>query len=199
MKKIALLLILALGIRFGNAQNCIDFVIIQSEIGDNKKTDTIFCKILSQEGSNVVIDNGYAISTITKDIVLGTKLCAREMSASELYIFKGIDFVTKDYFKNNATVGNYLRKASQNAYLATGLGIAGSVGIVLGTTVFEDSKSKNAWIIGGGIVCASSLFFLTLSWNNIYKAGKLLDINENNALYLTPGQHGGLGIALRFK
>ncbi|MDR2978994.1 MAG: hypothetical protein LBV02_00920 [Bacteroidales bacterium] len=199
MKKIIFLISLAITASFAQAQNCIDVVILHSKMENMQRIDTVFCKILSQNDNNIVIDNGYAISTITKDLVMETKLCIREMNARELYIFKGIDYVTKDYFKNTRTVGNYLRKAANNAYLATGLGLVGSAGIVLGTTVFENASHKNIWIIGGSLTCAASLFFLTLSWNNIYKAGKLLDINEHSALYLTPGQHGLPGIAMRFK
>lgn len=199
MKKLIFFLLFFAMVGFAHAQNCIDFVIIHSEVDQSKRVDTIFCKILSQDQDVIVMDNGYAISTITRNLVAEVKPCAREMNAMELYLFKGIDYITKDYFKSTNSVGNYMRKAAFNAYLATGLGLVGGAGIVLGTTIFEDGRYKNAWIIGGSIGCAASLFFMTLSWNNIYKAGKLLDINKDTALYLTPGEHGMVGLSLRFK
>ena len=115
----------------------------------------------------------------------------------EAYRFKGFDKVTMDYFNQNNTVGAYLRKASVNIYIATGLAALGGTSLIMGFTVFNDSRSKPAWIVGGGVGLAAALFFAIRGWNQIYKAGKLLDLN-NSTLYLGPTQSGNLGLSLEF-
>ena len=180
------------------SQNCIDYIIYHIDNTEDKRLDTLVCKIMAEDELSYIVDNGFAITTISKKMIKEAIPCAREMDTYEVYKFKGIDNVTKDYFHNNNSTGNYLRKAAFNAYLSTGLGLAGAACIVLGTSVFNTYPSKNYWIGGGCVVSATSLFFIILAWNNVYKAGKLVDINSKAALFLSPGTDGNLGLSLKF-
>jgi len=198
MKKIILFGSLFLLISFSNAQNCIDAVIIQLNKQIGNETDTIFCKILSSDETSYLIDNGLSITSISKSNVIDTLVCFREMNIYEVFKFKGIDNVTKDYFDNSLTAGNALRKAAFKTYLATGLGIVGGGSIILGLTAFNDTPSKPYFIIGGSLATAASLFFVVTAWNQIYKAGKLLDLNKKASLFLNPTTEGNLGLTIRF-
>ncbi|MCL2246527.1 MAG: hypothetical protein FWC10_05375, partial [Lentimicrobiaceae bacterium] len=51
--------------------------------------------------------------------------------------------------------------------------------------------------ITGGITAAASLFFIIRGWNQIYRAGKLLDLNSQAAIYLNANQEG-VGLSLKF-
>lgn len=196
MKKIILLIALSFTIFYVNAQkNCIDAIILNTQEG---KTDTIFCKIMSEDELNYTIDNGFAITSISKLSVNQTFECVREMSTYEIYKYRGIDNVTRDYFQNTHTSGEYLRKAAFNAYLATGLAIVGTGGVVLGVTVFKNAPSQYYWIVGGAVFGAAALFFAITSWNQVYKAGKLLDLNDKAALYLAPTSDGNIGMKIKF-
>ena len=199
MRKIVLLLLVFCGISFfGYAQNCIDYIIYRVEFQNESKLDTLVCKIMNEDENGYIVDNGLAITTIPKKIVQAAIPCAREMNAYELYKFKGIDNVTRDYFQNNKTAGSYLRKAGFNTYLSIGLGIVGAGSIALGATTFKGEPSQNYWIVGGSLAAGTSLFFMILAWNNVYKAGKLLDLNSKAALYLAPTQSGDLGLSIKF-
>jgi hypothetical protein len=198
MKNISLILLSFMLICASRAQSCIDALILKINNSGQETTDTLFCKIMSEDVNYYTVDNGFAITSIVKTTVIEAIPCMRQMTAHEIYKFKGIDFVTQDYFQNNNTVGNYFRKASFNMYLAAGLGIVAGVGIILGTTVYKNKPAQNYWIAGGGVVTAGSIFFMILAWNNVYKAGKLLDINEKTSLYLYPSQEGNVGLQLRF-
>lgn len=198
MKKLFVSLAFSLMIPFAFSQNCIDYILYHVDSETGSRLDTLVCRIMAEDDYAYTIDNGFAISTLSKKMVDKVIPCAREMSLYEIYKYKGIDNVTLDYFQQAQTSGNYLRKAAFNMYLATGLAVTGAGGIVLGTTVFKNNRSQNFWIIGGGVVCAASLFFYIVSWNNIYKAGKLMDINSRAALYLSPTQEGNLGLSIKF-
>ncbi len=198
MKKIALLIFNVLLIGFLQAQDCIDALIIKVGAAEQAGTDTVFCKIMSEDELYYTVDNGLAITSIGKSSVINAIPCFRPMTAYEVYKFKGIDFVTQDYFQNSNSVGSYLRKASFNMYLAVGLGIVSGTGIVLGTTVCKGKPSQNYWIVGGSVFAAGSLLFMIMAWNNVYKAGKLIDINEKMSLFLHPNQEGHLGLQLKF-
>ncbi len=179
-------------------QNCIDAVIIRINHQNGNTSDTIFCKVLNEDATYYTIDNGYAISTISKNMVIDVQRCLRDMTAFEIYKYKGFDEVTFDDFTQRNTAGTYLRKAAFNAYLATGLAFAGGTSLTLGFTIFNESKSKTAWIIGGGILTGASLFFIIRGWNQIYKAGKIYDLKGNASLHLGPSQNGDLGLQLKF-
>lgn len=187
-----LLLVFSLGV-FG--QNCIDAVIYLSD--DNDKTDTLFCKVINEEESYYTIDNGYSISSLSKSIVKEVLPCYRAMLPVEVYRYNGLDKMTMDYFNQNNTVGAALRKASVNIYLATGLAAVGGTSFIMAFTVFDNHRSRPAWIVGGGVITATALFFAIRGWNQIYKAGKLLDLH-NSTLYLGPTQSGNLGLSLEF-
>lgn len=196
MKKLMLfsLLLICSALSFG--QNCIDMLVYYVD-GTKSKTDTLFCKIVSEDEGDYTIDNGLAVTSLPKSIVAKTVPCFREMSPYEVYRFQGLDNVTMDYFNNMNTAGAALRKSAFNIYLATGLAIVGGTGIIMGVTVFNEKPSKPAWIVGGSVVTAAALFFAIRGWNQIYKAGKLLDL-QNSQLYLGPTQSGNLGLSLEF-
>ena len=159
MKKITLFVFLFLLIPFSNAQNCIDAVIIRLNKQIVNGPDTIFCKILSSDETSYLIDNGLSITSVSKSNVVDTLLCFREMNIYEVYKFRGIDNVTKDYFNNSHTAGAALRKAAFKTYLATGLGIVGGGSIILGLTALSNTPAKPYFIIGGSLITATSLSF----------------------------------------
>ena len=198
MKKITLILISFILMCSSNAQSCIDALILKVTSFEQGTTDTLFCKIMSEDANYYTVDNGFAITSIVKTSVKEVILCVRQMTAYEIYKFKGIDFVTQDHFQNRNTIGNYFRKASFNMYLATGLGIVAGASVTVGLTIFKDKPGQNYWIAGGAIVGAGSIFCMVLAWNNIYKAGKLLDINEKTSLHLWTGREGDVGLQLKF-
>ena len=198
MKKLILFVSFLCAFALLNAQNCVDAVVIQLNKQIGNGTDTIFCKILSSDETSYLIDNGLSITSVSKSNVIDTLLCFREMNIYEVYKFRGIDNVTKDYFNNSHTAGAALRKAAFKTYLATGLGIVGGGSVILGLTVFNNTSSKPYFIIGGSLITATSLFFVVTAWNQIYKAGKLLDLNEKAALFLNPTSEGNLGLIIRF-
>lgn len=197
MKKQILSFLLLFYVGFIHAQQCIDAIIIKFN-EPTATTDTLFCKILNEDETHYTIDNGYAISALTKNMVIEVLRCHRAMNTFEIYKYKGIDAVTYDDFAQRNSAGNYLRKAAFNAYIATGLAMVGGVSITLGLTVFDHSKSKNAWIIGGGVLTGTSLFFIIRGWNQLYKAGKILDLKGNSALYISHTAQGDLGLLLKF-
>ena len=178
------------------SQNCIDYIILNLD-DNNAKTDTLFCMLISEDDETIVIDNGYAITTLKKSLVEDVKRCVREMTPYEIYKFQGLDAVTADMFNNQNTVGAYMRKAARNTYLGAGLAIAGTGVILTGVFWINDNGGKTACYITGGVTVAASLFFCIRGWNQLYRAGKLLDINAQSALYLNANQDG-IGISLKF-
>jgi hypothetical protein len=178
------------------SQNCIDYIILNFE-DNNAKTDTLFCKVISEDDETVVIDNGYAITTLKRSLVVTTKRCAREMTPYEVYKFQGLDAVTADMFNNQNTAGAYMRKAARNTYLGAGLAIVGTGVVMIGVFWVDDKAGKTACYITGGVTVATSLFFCIRGWNQIYRAGKLLDLNAQSALYLNSNQDG-IGLSLKF-
>jgi hypothetical protein len=178
------------------SQNCIDYVILNLE-DSNAKTDTLFCKLIGEDDEVVVIDNGYAITTLKRSLIEDIKRCVREMTPYEVYKFQGLDAVTADMFNNQNTAGAYLRKAARNTYLGAGLAIAGTGVILMGAFWVTADAGKTACYVTGGVTVATSLFFVIRGWNQIYKAGKLLDINAQTSLYLNANQDG-VGVSLKF-
>jgi len=178
------------------SQNCIDYIILNLE-DSNIKKDTLYCRLLSEDAESVVIDNGFAITTIKKSLVEDIKRCVREMTPYEVYKFQGLDAVTADMFNNQNTAGAYLRKAARNTYLGAGLAIVGTGAILMAVFWMDSDAGKTACYITGGVTAAASLFFIIRGWNQIYKAGKLLDLNAQSALYLN-STHDGIGLSLKF-
>jgi hypothetical protein len=178
------------------SQNCIDYIILHLE-DNHMKTDTLFCKLISEDDESVVIDNGYALTTLKKSLIEGMKRCAREMTPFEVYKFQGLDAVTADMFNNQNTAGAYMRKAARNTYLSTGLAMVGTGIILTGVFWVNTDAGKTACYVTGGVTVAASLFFVIRGWNQIYRAGKLLDLNAQTALYLNTNQEG-IGLSLKF-
>jgi hypothetical protein len=178
------------------SQNCIDYVVLKLD-DTNAKTDTLFCRLLSEDEESIVIDNGYAITTLKKSLIESIKHCAREMTPYEVYKFQGLDAVTADMFNNQHTAGAYLRKAARNTYLGTGLAIVGTGVIAMGAFWANTEAGKTACYVTGGVPIATSLFLVIRGWNQIYRAGKLLDLNAQAALYLNANQEG-VGVSLKF-
>ena len=178
------------------SQECMDFIILKTE--NNKlHPDTIFCKLISEDDESIVIDNGYAITTLKKSLVIDIQRCIRAMTPYEVYKFKGLDAVTADMFHNQNTAGAYLRKAAQSTYLGAGLAVLGAGVVLTGIFWVNEDPGKIACYITGGFTVATGLFFAIRGWNQIYKAGKLLDINTQSALYLNPTPEG-IGLSLKF-
>jgi len=177
------------------SQNCIDYIVLNTD--NSIKADTIYCKLLNEDEAFVVIDNGHAITTIKKSLVIATKRCAREMTPYEVYKFQGLDAVTADMFNNQNTAGAYLRKAARNTYLGAGLAAVGTGLILTGAFWVKGESGKTACYITGGVTAATSVFFLIRSWNQIYRAGKLLDLSAQSALYLNTN-HEGLALSIKF-
>jgi len=175
------------------SQNCIDYVIIKI---NNNQTDTLFCKLISEDEETVVMDNGYAITTLKKSFIDEVKYCVREMTPYEVYKFKGLDAVTADMFQNQNTAGAYLRKGARSTYLGAGLAIVGTGVTLIGVLWVNSNAGKTACYITGGVTVATGLFFAIRGWNHIYKAGKLLDLSTQSALYLNTNE--GIGISLKF-
>ena len=178
------------------SQNCIDYIILNLE-GTYSKKDTLFCKLISEDDESVVIDNGYALTTLKKSLVEDVKRCVRDMTPYEVYKFRGLDAVTADMFHNQNTAGAYLRKAARNTYLGAGLAITGTGVILLGVFWVNTDSGKTACYITGGVTAATSLFFIIRGWNQIYRAGKLLDLNAQSALYLNATQDG-VALSIKF-
>jgi hypothetical protein len=176
------------------AQNCTDALLIK----DNEQIDTLFCRIMGEDEQSYTIDNGAFITSIAKSIVVCKILCIREMTTKEMMHYKSLDAVTFGEFPDNKTAGYYLRRASLNTGRATGLLIASGGIMAVGLTIFKDHKSQPFWVIGGSLLTATSVFFFIRAWNQIYKAGKLLDIGHNAALYLNITDDGLMGVALKF-
>ena len=178
------------------SQNCIDYIILKTD-NVGVKTDTIFCKVISEDEDFIVIDNGHAISTLKKSLIAKITRCAREMSTYEIYKFQGLDAVTADMFNNQNTAGADLRKAARNTYLGAGMAIAGSALVVTGKFWVKNEPGQIACYITGGLTAAASLFFLIRGWNQVYRAGKLLDLSAQSALYLNANQEG-IGLSIKF-
>ena len=175
------------------SQNCIDYVIIKI---NNNQTDTLFCKLISEDEETVVMDNGYAITTLKKSFIEEFKYCVREMTPYEVYKFQGLDAVTADMFQNQNTAGAYLRKGARSTYLGAGLAIVGTGVTLIGVLWVNSNAGKTACYITGGVTVATGLFFAIRGWNHIYKAGKLLDLSTQSALYLNTNE--GIGVSLKF-
>lgn len=182
---------------FAKAQDCIDAVVYKNDsIG--KQVDTLFCQILSEEDTYYTIDNGLSITTIFKNMVVEAIHCFRPMNAYEIYLYKGLNSVSQDFFEKQNSAGHYMRKAATEIFISTGLALVGGVSMTLGFTLFDDNATaKYSWIIGGGICLGAALFMSVIGWNQIYKAGKLLDL-QKAAVYLAPTEDGNLGLQLRF-
>jgi hypothetical protein len=178
------------------SQNCIDYIILKTDHVD-VKTDTIFCKVVSEDAEFIVIDNGHAISSLKKSLIENITRCARELTPYEVYKFQGLDAVTADMFKNQNTAGAYMRKAARNTYLGAGMAIAGSALVVTGRFWIKNEPAQIACYIAGGVTAAASLFFLIRGWNQVYRAGKLLDLSTQSALYLNTNQEG-IGLSIKF-
>jgi hypothetical protein len=178
------------------SQNCIDYIILKTDNG-GVKTDTVFCKVISEDEEFIVIDNGHAISTLKKSLIENITRCARALTPYEIYKFQGLDAVTADMFNNQNTAGACLRKAARNAYLGAGMALVGSGLIVTGKFWVKNEPAQIACYITGGVTAAASLFFLIRGWNQIYRAGKLLDLSAQSALYLNTNQEG-IGLSIKF-
>ena len=178
------------------SQNCIDFIILKVD-NNTSKTDTLYCKIINEDAESVVIDNGYALTSLRNTLIVDIQKCVREMTPYEIYKFQGLDAVTADMFNNQNTAGAYMRKAARNTYLATGLAIAGTGVVCMGIFLVRADAGKTACYITGGVSVATSLFFVIRGWNQIYRAGKLLDLNAQTALYLSANQEG-IGLSIKF-
>jgi len=178
----------------GWAQDCIDALLLK----DNDHIDTLFCRIMGEDEQSYTVDNSVFITSISKSMTVGKILCVRKMIPEEVMRYKSLDAITYEEFPNTKTAGSYLRKASFSTGIATGLSIIGCGTITLGLTVFNDSKSKPLWLVGGGLVTATSVFFFVRAWNQIYKAGKLLDVGNKTALYLNVNEEGLMGLSLKF-
>jgi hypothetical protein len=178
------------------SQECIDYIILKVE-NNNTKIDTIFCKLVSEDAESVVIDNGYAITSLKKSLIIDIQRCVRAMTPYEVYKFKGLDAVTADMFNNQNTAGAYLRKAARSTYLGAGLAIAGAGVVFTGIFWVNETSGQTACYITGGITVAAGLFFAIRGWNQIYRAGKLLDINAQTSLYLNTNMEG-VGLSLKF-
>jgi len=178
------------------SQNCIDYVTLNLN-NNSAKTDTLFCKIISEDEETLVIDNGYAITTFKKSLIHEVKRCAREMTPYEVYKFQGLDAVSADMFKNQNTAGSYLRKGARSTYLGVGITISGAGITLIGAFWAKKDAGKTTCYVIGGTTVATGLFFIIRGWNQIYKAGKLLDITTQSALYLNANQDG-IGVSLKF-
>jgi len=152
---------------------------------------------MSEDEEIVVIDNGYAITALKKSLIVETKYCIREMTPYEVYKFQGLDAVTADMFNNQNTAGAYLRKGARSTYLGAGLAIAGTGIVLTGIFWVKGDIGKTTCYITGGVTVATGLFFAIRGWNQIYKAGKLLDLTSQSALYLNANQDG-LGVSIKF-
>jgi hypothetical protein len=177
------------------SQNCIDYIILNIE-NNSAKNDTIFCKLISEDEETVVLDNGYAITTLKRSLVEEVKRCVREMTPYEVYKFQGLDAVTADMFNNQNTAGAYLRKGARSTYLGAGLTAGGAGVILIGALWVKNTNGKTACYITGGVTVATGIFFFIRGWNQIYKAGKLLDLTTQSALYLNTNE--GLGVSVKF-
>ncbi|MDR2971348.1 MAG: hypothetical protein LBU83_05395 [Bacteroidales bacterium] len=177
------------------SQNCIDYIILK--IDNHAKTDTIYCKLLSEDDESIIIDNGHAITTLKKSLIETVKYCAREMTPYEVYKFQGLDAVTADMFNNQNTAGAFLRKAARNTYLGAGLAAVGTGIILTGAFWVKGDPGKIACYITGGVTAATSVFFLIRAWNQMYRAGKLLDLTAQSALYLNANQEG-VALSIKF-
>src|SRR5574344_252279 len=133
MKKTCLLVFLFsfLLLNFLKAQECIDAIVYKTD-STGKQVDTIFCKILSEEETYYTIDNGLSITTIFSNMVVDVVRCLRPMNAYETYLYKGLNGVSQDYFDNQNTAGYYLRRASTNIFISTGLALVGAGSRTLG-------------------------------------------------------------------
>jgi hypothetical protein len=100
-------------------------------------------------------------------------------------------------FNNQNTAGAYMRKAARNSYLGAGLAFVGAGVILTGAFWVKEDAGEIACYITGGVAAATSIFFLVRGWNQIYKAGKLLDLSAQSALYLNANQEG-IGLSVKF-
>jgi hypothetical protein len=176
------------------AQNCTDALLIK----DNEQIDTLYCRIMDEDELGYTIDNGVFITSISKNVVVSKILCIREMTVKEMMHYKSLDAIAFSEFPKTKTAGYYLRRASLNIGIATGLLMVGGGVMTIGLTIFKDRKAQPFWIVGGSLFTATSIFFFVRAWNQIYKAGKLLDVGSNAALYLNVTDEGLMGVALRF-
>jgi len=177
------------------SQNCIDYVVLKTD--KNIKADTLYCILINEDDEFITIDNGRAITTLKKSLIEEITRCAREMTPYEVYKFQGLDAVTADMFNNQNTAGAYMRKAARNTYLGAGLAAVGTGIILTGAFWVKGDAGKTACFITGGVTAATSIFFLVRGWNQIYRAGKLLDLNAQSSLYLNTNQEG-IGLSIIF-
>lgn len=177
---------------------CIDYVIYKIEHHEQKTVDTLYCKIIFEDENNISIDNGTSITSMPKTMIIATQSCAREMTAVEILRYRGIDQISNDLLKYQQSAGSYLRKASYSTYAATGLALLSGGSIALGSSIYKGKTLGTFLIVGGSIIGAGALFCAVLSWNYIYKAGKLLDIGNSAALYLQSTSDGNLGLSLKW-
>lgn len=196
MKRLLIIFMLSLFTCTLYSQQCIDMLILHMN-DENNVNDTLFCKILSEDDENVIIDNGYAISTLSKKVIVTYQQCVREMTIAEIYRYEGINALNNDNFSQVNSPGAYLRKAARDTYISTCLAIVGAGSVTIGATLIDNQTVRSVTYIVGGVAVAASLFFVIKAWNEIYKAGKLMDINENSALYLRPNEDG-IGLSLSF-
>jgi hypothetical protein len=193
MKRTLFILLFVCIATITDAQNCIDAIIVNR----NEVADTIFCKIMNEEETSLTVDNGTMISSIPKSIILGTVKCIRPMTYRENVLYHSLETLTMDQLPTG-TAGAYFRKSAISSGIATGLVLVGVTSLTLGLTVFKDHKSELFWAIGGGVVTATSIYFFVRAWNQIYKGGKLLDLNDRSALYLNATEEGYVGLAIKF-
>ncbi len=197
MKKsiLTILLIIGMGFLSFSQDNCIDRIILHLD-KENNVSDTIFCKILNTDQAHILIDNGYSISSIPLIHVIDTQYCFREMTQYEIFRYEGLDYVGFDPYSQKQTAGTFMKKAAYSMYIGTGLMLAGTgVGLV-GSFIAEKTVHKNICYSVAGLSAATAIFFYIRGWDLIYRAGKIIDLNENTALYLNNSD--GVGLSLRF-
>ena len=198
MKRLLFTLLLVLGVGlFAFAQQpCIDRVVISLN-EESTVTDTLYCKILRTDQSNILLDNGFSVTALPLTHIIDTVRCFRAMTSYEQYRYDGAEFVEFDIHANRKTAGVYLKKAANSAYWATALGLAGAGFGVAGYYLGESSNATKAvCYTAAGLSIGTAIFFAIRGWDLVYRAGKLLDVNETTSLHLNG--NNGVGLSLKF-
>ncbi len=184
------------GVSIAQNNPCIDRVIINVPMDNTSASDTMYCKIISTDQSNIIIDNGYSVTSLPLTHIADTVRCIRPMSNYEIYRFQGVNFVEFDIQAQRQTVGNYLMKAANSAYWATALSLVGTGTGLAGGFLVDSQNGKVACYTIAGISAGAAIFFAVRSWDFVYRAGKIIDINGSTSLHLSGKE--GVGLSLRF-
>ncbi len=198
MKRLLFVLLLIVGGGFFAyaQQTCIDRVVISLNT-ESTYTDTVYCKILRTDESNILIDNGFSVTALPLTHILDTIRCYREMTSYEQYRFEGTDFVEFDISSKRKTAGLYLKKAAKSAYWATALGLAGTGFWATGHFLAKNNSTvRGLCYTAAGLSAGAAIFFAIRGWDLVYRAGKLLNINETTSLHLSGDN--GIGLSLNF-